>query len=142
MERILIIEDDDILAEGVRFNLSLAGYDAFCVSDLNTAREALGGKTYDLLILDAGLPDGDGVAFAAELRRTGRDIPVIFLTARDMDEDMMRGFAAGADDYVTKPFNVQVLLQRVRAVLNRYHVGREKTERIHTGSLEIDLKSW
>ena len=142
MECILIIEDDDILAEGVRFNLSLAGYDAFCVSDLNTAREALGGKPYDLLILDAGLPDGDGVAFAAELRRSEVDTPVIFLTARDMDEDMMRGFAAGADDYVTKPFNVQVLLQRVRAVLNRYHVGREKTERIHTGSLEIDLKSW
>ena len=87
------------------------------------------------------LPDGDGFAFAGSLRKE-RDIPVIFLTARDLDEDMMKGFENGADDYITKPFNVQILIQRVRAVLKRYWVGNEKKERTKVGNLEIDFQSW
>ena len=106
MERILIIEDDDVLAQGVKFNLELAGF-----------------------------------SFAGSLRKE-REIPVIFLTARDLDEDMMRGFEIGADDYITKPFNVLILVQRVRAVLKRYHAGSRKRERVKTGNLEIDFQSW
>ena len=146
MELILIIEDDDILARGVKFNLELAGFFADTASDLKEAKRKLDdvrgtGSGWQLMIIDVNLPDGDGFAFAGSLRKE-RDIPVIFLTARDLDEDVMRGFEAGADDYITKPFNVQILVQRVRAVLNRYRAGNEKKGRLKTGNLEIDFKSW
>ena len=150
MERILIIEDDDILAQGVKFNLELAGFFADTASDLKEAKRKLDdvqetgtgyGTEWQLLILDVNLPDGDGFVFADSLRKE-YDIPVIFLTARDLDEDMMWGFETGADDYITKPFNVQILVQRVRAVLNRYRAGNEKKERIKAGNLEIDFQSW
>ena len=150
MERILIIEDDDILAQGVKFNLELAGFSADTASDLKEAKRKLddvreagtgSGAGWQLLILDVNLPDGDGFIFAGSLRKE-HDIPVIFLTARDLDEDMMQGFETGADDYITKPFNVQILVQRVRAVLNRYRAGNEKKERIKAGNLEIDFQSW
>ena len=150
MERILIIEDDNILAQGVKFNLELAGFFADTASDLKEAKRKLDdvqetgtgyGTEWQLLILDVNLPDGDGFVFADSLRKE-YDIPVIFLTARDLDEDMMRGFETGADDYITKPFNVQILVQRVRAVLNRYRAGNEKKERIKAGNLEIDFQSW
>lgn len=141
MERILLIEDDDILAEGVKMNLMLAGFSAESAPDLKEGEKRLESGAWDLLLLDVNLPDGDGFAFAGKVREE-RDIPVIFLTARDMDEDMMRGFDSGADDYITKPFNVQILIQRVRAVLGRYHAGRERSRKIQTGNLEIDLQSW
>ena len=150
MERILIIEDDDILAQGVKFNLELAGFFADTASDLKEAKRKLDdvqetgtgyGTEWQLLILDVNLPDGDGFVFADSLRKE-YDIPVIFLTARDLDEDMMRGFETGADDYITKPFNVQILVQRVRALLDRYRAGNEKKERIKAGNLEIDFQSW
>lgn len=150
MERILIIEDDDVLAQGVKFNLELAGFAVDTASDLKEAKKKLddacktgaGSETgWQLLILDVNLPDGEGFAFAGSLRKEC-DVPVIFLTARDLDEDMMRGFETGADDYITKPFNVQILVQRVRAVLKRYRAGNEKRERIKAGNLEIDFQSW
>ena len=150
MERILIIEDDEVLAQGVKFNLELAGFSVDTASDLKEAKRKLDNVLWagtgseagwQLLILDVNLPDGDGFAFAGSLRKE-RDIPVIFLTARDLDEDMMRGFETGADDYITKPFNVQILVQRVRAVLKRYRMGNEKKERIKAGNLEIDFRSW
>lgn len=98
MERILIIEDDDILAQGVKFNLELAGFSADTATDLREAKRKLDdmqetgtgyGTGWQLLILDVNLPDGDGFVFADSLRKE-YDIPVIFLTARDLDEDMMR----------------------------------------------------
>lgn len=150
MERILIIEDDDVLAQGVKFNLELAGFSADMASDLEEAKKKLyaapqtgagSEEGWQLLILDVNLPDGDGFSFAGSLRKE-REIPVIFLTARDLDEDMMRGFEIGADDYITKPFNVLILVQRVRAVLKRYHAGSRKRERVKTGNLEIDFQSW
>ena len=150
MERILIIEDDDVLAQGVKFNLELAVFSADMASDLEEAKKKLyaapqtgagSEEGWQLLILDVNLPDGDGFSFAGSLRKE-REIPVIFLTARDLDEDMMRGFEIGADDYITKPFNVLILVQRVRAVLKRYHAGSRKRERVKTGNLEIDFQSW
>ncbi len=143
MEYILIIEDDDILAQGVKFNLELAGFFADAVSNLQAAEEKIKdtGRAPDLIILDINLPDGDGYSFAGRLRAE-QNIPVIFLTARDLDEDMLRGFENGADDYITKPFNIQILLRRVRAVLNRYHAGMSRMERVKAGNLEIDFQSW
>ena len=124
-EKILIIEDDEILAQGVRMNLSLAGFAAETAKNLREGEEKLTSKVWSLLLLDVNLPDGDGFSFAKKLREK-QDIPIIFLTAKDMDTDMMEGFESGADDYVTKPFHVQILIQRIRAVLSRYAAGKRK----------------
>ena len=125
MERILLIEDDDILAEGVKMNLSLAGFTAESVSDLKEGEKRLDTEAWDLLLLDVNLPDGDGFSFARKVRSI-QDIPVIFLTAKDMDEDMMIGFESGADDYITKPFLPPELVLRISAILKRaYQFGKE-----------------
>ncbi len=98
-------------------------------------------EEWDLLLLDVNLPDGDGFSFAGRIRKQ-QDIPIIFLTAKDMDTDMMTGFENGADDYVTKPFHVQILIQRIRAVLNRYTAGKRQESRKKAGNLEVDLKAY
>lgn len=145
MERILIIEDDDILAQGVKFNLELAGFFADTASDLKEAKRKLDdvqetgtgyGTEWQLLILDVNLPDGDGFVFADSLRKE-YDIPVIFLTARDLDEDMMRGFETGADDYITKPFSLMVLRARVDVQLRK---SKKKSEVFCDGPFVFDFK--
>lgn len=139
--RVLVIEDDVALAEGLKLNLELAGYLPDVVYGVKEAERFLDECQVDLLLLDVNLPDGNGVVFARELR--GRmDIPIIFLTARDLDEDMIVGFQAGADDYITKPFNVQVLIQRVNAVLRRYQAVQEEAARLSVGNLVIDFESY
>ncbi|MEJ8733592.1 response regulator transcription factor [Mediterraneibacter sp. ICN-202921] len=140
-ERILLIEDDEILAQGVRLNLSLAGFGAETASTLKEGEKRLLEEEWDLLLLDVNLPDGDGFSFAGRIRKQ-QDIPIIFLTAKDMDTDMMTGFENGADDYVTKPFHVQILIQRIRAVLNRYTAGKRQESRKKAGNLEVDLKAY
>ena len=140
-ERILLIEDDEILAQGVRLNLSLAGFGAETASTLKEGEKRLMEEGWDLLLLDVNLPDGDGFSFAGRIRKQ-QDIPIIFLTAKDMDTDMMTGFENGADDYVTKPFHVQILIQRIRAVLNRYTAGKRQESRKKAGNLEVDLKAY
>lgn len=137
-QHILIVEDDIALAEGVRLNLELAGFKAGVVCDLKAAFEALESENIDLVLLDVNLPDGNGVEFAEHVR----NIPMIFLTARDLDEDMIAGFQAGADDYITKPFNVQILIQRIQAVLRRYSTSEEKSDYMCVGNLAIDFGSY
>lgn len=139
--RILIIEDDTALAEGIRLNLELAGYQADIVYSIKEAEDFFRHSDASLLLLDVNLPDGNGVNFARSIR-SRRDIPIVFLTARDLDEDMIVGFQAGADDYITKPFNIQVLIQRVNAVLRRYQAIQEDVECLTVGNLEIDFKSY
>ncbi|MCU6746183.1 MULTISPECIES: response regulator transcription factor [Lachnospiraceae] len=140
-ERILLIEDDEILAQGVKLNLSLAGFAAETANTLKEGEKRLLEEEWDLLLLDVNLPDGDGFSFAGRIRKQ-QDIPIIFLTAKDMDTDMMTGFENGADDYVTKPFHVQILIQRIRAVLNRYTAGKRQESRKKAGNLEVDLKAY
>lgn len=137
-EKILIVEDDEILSYGVKLNLSIAHFEAETAKNRAEALQKLRAERFDLLIMDVNLPDGNGFALAGEIREK-YDIPIIFLTAKDMDEDIMTGFESGADDYVTKPFNVQILIQRVRAVLNRYSAGKKAEERVCIGNLEIDF---
>lgn len=139
--KILIIEDDTFLAEGLRLNLELSGFLADVGHNIEQAEQKLVADRIDLMLLDVNLPDGDGVAFAKKIRGE-KDIPIIFLTARDMDEDMIAGFQAGADDYITKPFNIQVLVQRVRAVLRRYHYLEDTKKRLKVGNLDIDFESY
>lgn len=142
---ILIIEDDITLANGLCLNLEINGFKGNAVHCLKEARSYLEQTEHlpELILLDVNLPDGEGFEFAEEIR-AGSLIPVLFLTARDLDEDMLRGFHAGADDYITKPFNTQILIERIRAVLNRYRAAQGGTADSgdgirKVGNLEIDF---
>ena len=114
-----VIEDDPLLNQALETALQSAGYGTVCV---HTRQEALSmlGEREDLLLIDIGLPDGNGMRLYQELwsRKKG-SIPAIFLTARDEEEDMLRAFDLGADDYVVKPFSMKVLLKRIEAVIKR-----------------------
>jgi len=117
-QSILILEDDEDLSEGIRLSLENPGFCFTCCKTVSEARDALGLDKFDLLILDISLPDGNGLDFCKEIRRTSR-IPVILLTAKDMELDIVRGLECGADDYITKPFSLMVLRARIRALLRR-----------------------
>lgn len=121
MPKILIVEDEQHLAEGLRFNLLAEGHDVDLAGDGITALARLLGDPadYDLVILDVMLPGRDGFEVAGELRRQSLFVPVLMLTARSRPEDVLKGFAAGADDYLPKPFELQILLARVRGLLRR-----------------------
>ena len=121
MSKILIVEDEQHLAEGLRFNLLAEGHDVDLAGDGTTALSRLmeAPGAYDLVILDVMLPGRDGFEVATELRRQSVFVPVLMLTARSRPEDVLKGFAAGADDYLPKPFELQILLARVRGLLRR-----------------------
>ena len=119
MARILIVEDETHLAEGLQFNLQAEGHEAAVAGDGETALEMLRGGGFHLVVLDVMLPGKNGFDVAAELRAAGNFIPVLMLTARARAEDVVHGFAAGADDYLAKPFDLAVLLARMNALLRR-----------------------
>jgi len=116
---IYIVEDHQLIREGVGQYLRLSGYDVRLFSDLASLEAGLKARDPDLLIQDVMLPDGDGFAFVKELRKRS-DFPVIFMTARIEESDRILGFELGADDYITKPFSPKELVLRVQAVLRRY----------------------
>ena len=128
MSRILIVEDEQHLADGLRFNLEAEQYDVDLVDNGEEALQRLttGATRYDLVILDVMLPGIDGFTVATELRRARRFVPILMLTARGRSEDVLRGFGAGADDYLPKPFELPILLSRVRGLLRRHEWFREE----------------
>lgn len=117
--RILLVEDDALLGDGTRAGLRLAGYAVDWVRDGEAARLALLGHHYDACVLDLGLPRRDGLAVLKDLRGRDGSTPVLILTARDTREDKVAGLDAGADDYLTKPFDLEELQARLRALLRR-----------------------
>ena len=121
MQRILIVEDDIIICGGVKIFLESKGYKADCVYSLAQAERALA-SSYSLIILDINLPDGSGLDLCSRIHKE-RHVPVIFLSADDTDEDMIKGFKAGCDDYIAKPFSTELLNQRIMAVLRRTEQG-------------------
>ena len=116
--KILLVEDDTALREALEELLLREGYAVIKASDVLSARNALG-QEIDLVLLDVGLPDGDGVSLCKAWRSEGVQTPVVFLTAKDEELDVVRGLDAGGNDYVTKPFRMQELLSRIRAQLRR-----------------------
>ncbi len=126
MNRILLVEDEEHLARGLKFNLEAEGYPTEVVGDGEAALDLLLDKPgqFDLLVLDVMLPGQDGFAVAGELRRAKNYIPLLMLTARGRPEDVLKGFAAGADDYLPKPFELNILLARIRSLLRRRDWGR------------------
>jgi two-component system, OmpR family, alkaline phosphatase synthesis response regulator PhoP len=120
-QRVLIVEDEQHLAEGLRFNLEAEGFEADIVDDGERALARLLDSTsrYDLVVLDVMLPGKDGFAVVTELRQNHQFVPVLMLTARGRPEDVLKGFGAGADDYLPKPTELAILLARIDSLLRR-----------------------
>jgi DNA-binding response OmpR family regulator len=122
VKRVLIVEDEQHLAEGLRFNLAAEGYAAEVVDNGEAALRRLADKSqerFDLVVLDVMLPGKDGFAVASELREAREFVPVLMLTARGRPEDVLKGFASGADDYLPKPAELAILLARIDGLLRR-----------------------
>ena len=116
--KILLVEDDTALRGALEELLCREGYDVIKSSNVSSARSAMNPEV-DLVMLDVGLPDGDGVSLCRQWRDEGVQTPILFLTAKDEELDVVRGLDAGGNDYVTKPFRMQELLSRIRALLRR-----------------------
>lgn len=136
MQRILIVEDDVIICGGIKVYLENKGYSADCAYSADQSRKAMVNK-YDLVIIDINLPDGSGLDLCSEIRQN-KNIPVVFLTANDTEENMIEGFKRGCDDYISKPFSVEVLNQRIKAVLRRSQTS-EKNELFSYKDLSVDF---
>ena len=117
--RLLLVEDDEDLGEGIRVTLKPEGYTVDWVRDGASGLQALGQESFDIAILDLGLPRMDGLEVLRSLRRAANAVPVLVLTARDATTDRIAGLDAGADDYLVKPFEVDELKARLRALLRR-----------------------
>ncbi len=121
MSRVLVVEDELHLAQGLRFNLEAEGYSAEVAGDGESATERLleRKENFDAVVLDIMLPGKDGFAVVSELRAARNYVPVLMLTARGSPEDVLKGFASGADDYLPKPFALEILLARLQGLLRR-----------------------
>ena len=117
--RLLVVEDDRLLNNTLCYNLSAAGYTVDAAMSKSEAVNFCEARDYDLIVLDVNLPDGNGFDFCMEIKERRPDTAVIFLTANDMESDMLKGFELGADDYVTKPFPINVFRKKVSALLGR-----------------------
>ena len=149
MSAVLIVEDEKHLADGLRFNLEAEGYMVETVGDGEAALALLVDKRehFDAVVLDVMLPGKDGFTVASELRRAGRFVPVLMLTARGHPEDVLRGFESGADDYLAKPFDLAILIARINGLLRRrewFHLDQSGTdaqqniEAAPRGSLQVE----
>jgi two-component system, OmpR family, alkaline phosphatase synthesis response regulator PhoP len=136
MKKILVIEDDASLADFLETSLHTIGYAVTLAADVLSGRAAIRDGGADLLILDLTLPDGDGLEMLGTIREKG--IPVIILTARDTMRDKIQGLEAGADDYMTKPFDILELIARIKTVLRR--AGNER-RRFTLSGMEIDAEA-
>lgn len=117
--RILVVEDDRLLNSTLCYNLTSAGYTVDAALTKTAASNFCETQNYELVVLDINLPDGNGFDFCREVKTRNPDTAVIFLTANDLESDMLRGFELGADDYVTKPFPMSVFQKKVSALMSR-----------------------
>ena len=138
--KILVVDDEALLVKGIRFNLQNEGYDVITASDGLEAVHAVQEKTPDLVVLDVVMPNMDGLTACAKIREFS-DVPIIMLTAKTDDMDKLIGFDHGADDYLTKPFNILELKARIRALLRRANTVEKKTTRnnLSIGNITLDL---
>ncbi|MCI8312328.1 MAG: response regulator transcription factor [Lachnospiraceae bacterium] len=139
---ILLLEDDLSLIDGLVYMLEREGYRVQVARTIKEAREALKGEIpYALLILDITLPDGTGFMVCEEVRRSGSQVPILFLTASDEELQIIRGLDSGGDDYLTKPFRFGELCSRIRALLRRssYTTTNQEASVLRSGPLEIHL---
>jgi two-component system, OmpR family, alkaline phosphatase synthesis response regulator PhoP len=152
---ILVVEDEDAIAEGIVANLKRKHYQVDLASDGREALARIGRQRYDLVLLDVRLPEIDGFEVCQQLRREGNFVPILMLTARSQPDDVVYGLKLGADDYVTKPFDLAELLARIEGLLRRQGWSREDRdprgeepsgdaagERVEFGQYWVDFRTW
>lgn len=139
--KILVVDDEELLVKGIRFNLQNDGYDVITGSDGIEALQLAQTQQPDLIVLDIMMPNMDGLQACAKIREFS-DVPIIMLTAKTEDIDKLMGFEQGADDYLTKPFNILELKARIRALLRRAasHAPNNASE-LTIGSISLDLNA-
>ncbi len=144
--KILVVDDEKLLVKGIKFNLESEGYEVHCCHDGETAVGMAREESYDLIVLDLMMPKLDGLGACQQIRGFST-VPIIMLTARSEDSDKLMGFESGADDYITKPFNILELKARIRALLRRSaiaHVAQGGTDSVislHGIELDTDRRS-
>jgi two-component system OmpR family response regulator len=136
--RLLVVEDDPNILELLSASLRFAGFDVSTATSGSAAVNAAKDRRPDLVVLDVMLPDLDGFEVIKMMREGGTRTPVVFLTARDATDDKIRGLTLGGDDYVTKPFSLEELTARIRAVLRRTTAGESESSRLTFADLELD----
>ena len=141
--KILVVDDEKLLVKGIKFNLENEGYAVDACYDGESAVNMARGENYDLIILDLMMPKKDGLQACQEIRSFST-VPIIMLTARSEDADKLMGFESGADDYVTKPFNILELKARVRALLRRASIAapaEKESAALRCGHISLDEQS-
>lgn len=142
MSKILVAEDDLALSAGLCFELDSCGYLTVAAYNCRKARQLLESDPFDLVILDVNLPDGNGFDLCREVKRILPELPVIFLTANDLEQDVLNGFDLGADDYITKPFQIEILKRRVEVALRRSSsVAKASSDCYDDGFLCLDFQA-
>jgi len=139
MARILIAEDEADMAMGLRDNLQFEGYEVIVAGDGQAALKAATEQSPDLVLLDVMMPKMDGLEVCKRIRQAGFTIPVLMLTAKSQELDVVRGLEVGADDYITKPFSVRELLARIKAALRRTGAGKGLSRVLTIGDANVDL---
>lgn len=140
MINILIVEDDNLLLNTLKFDLESDGFKVITANSYEEGLEMSRGNNFDLAILDINLPDGDGFSICKAIK-TRSSIPVVFLTARDLEIDEIRGFDLGADDYITKPFSLNLLKMRIHAILKRTGID-DTSSNYDDGFISIDFDTY
>ncbi|TNE61204.1 MAG: response regulator transcription factor [Bacteroidetes bacterium] len=141
--RILLVEDEESIRDAVRLNLELEGYEVITTGNGRKALEYIHGQHFDLLLLDVMLPEVDGFSITEQVRLTNNEVPILLLTAKDMAQDRVTGLKKGADDYLTKPFNLEELLLRVSKLLRRsQRVKGEALEYFEFGDNKVNFDTY
>lgn len=136
MQKILVVEDDWELNQGICYMLEAEGYEVCRAYSVREAKEVFGKEDVGIILLDVNLPDGEGFSFC-EWAKGQKDARVLFLTARDLEEDALRGYELGAEDYVTKPFSMKILLKKIEMIWKR--TVKERETNFDDGYLRIDM---
>ncbi|NBH83715.1 DNA-binding response regulator [bacterium C-53] len=140
--KILVVEDDLTLSTGICFEMDCNGYLTVAAYNCKKANQLIQSDHFDLAILDVNLPNGNGFDLCRTIKSTHPELPVIFLTANDLEQDILEGFDLGAEDYVTKPFNMKILLRRVEVALRRNRFSAQQTENLWSdGFLTLDFST-
>ncbi len=141
MVRVLLVEDDETLGFVVQDNLVQEGYAVDLQTDGKAGLQAFTAGAYDVCLLDVMLPEMDGFTLAEQIRSSGSQVPIIFLTARSLKEDRIRGFKLGGDDYLTKPFSMEELVLRIEAILRRMEVRTPESYLLNFGAYQLDTRN-
>ena len=136
MKKILLVEDDEAIQKGLKYSLEQEKFVVELASDVKTAKDKLVKSEFNLIILDVILPDGSGFELCRDIKKN-MTTPILFLTAKDEEQDVVNGFDLGADDYVVKPFRPRELISRINNILRRYE--KEESNKLQAGNVIIDL---